>query len=241
MKKTILIISCVAIIVSFAGCSNYGKEKDFDGVELYHTQNVTDGEADKLGDFLVSSKFADGHEKTVQLTKTGSTYNFRFVVKKESANDPNVTKSFKYFASILSAKVFNGAQVNLDVCDDQLKTLSTFASEELGTLKTFDGIQLYHTKSIPDALADSLGNYLISSKFADGNEKTVQINKPAGIYQFKFIIKSGFEKDNAYLKNTKIFASELSGDVFKRAPVEVRLCDEFFNTLVVVPMNPLTK
>ena len=111
MKQSILLGTVLAFVIALSGCSNYGKEKDFDGVELYHTENVTDQEADKLGNFLISQKFADGTGKTVQLTKSGSTYNFRFVVKKESAADPSITKTLKYFASLLSSKVFNGSPV----------------------------------------------------------------------------------------------------------------------------------
>ena len=241
MKKTTLIIPFLMLSLFFSGCSNYGKEKTFNGVDLYHTENVTDQEADSLGSFLVSSKFADGNEKTVQLTKSGGTYNFRFVVKKGAESDESITKSFKYFASIISQKVFNGAPVTIVACDDHLNSLKSFPSDELGKDKTYNGVQLYHTKNIPDALADSLGKFLIASKFAEGKPMTAQIKKPGNTYQFKFVIKSGYEKDTSYLKNSKLFASELSTGVFGGAPVEVRLCDDYMNTLAVVPMEPVTK
>ena len=42
--------------------------------------------------------------------------------------------------------------LKVDVCDDQLKTVSTFASEYLGKKlpKTFDGVDIYHDKNISD-------------------------------------------------------------------------------------------
>ena len=237
MKKIIFILPVVALFLGLASCHNFGKEKTFNGVELYHTPNVTDAETDSLGNFLVSSKFADGTTKTVQITKSGNNYQFRFVAKAGVANDTSMVKTLKFFATVLSSQVFNGEHVDVHLCDNQLKTLKIFASSDYGKEKTFDGVQLYHTKSITDAEVDSLGKFLINSKFANGNDKSVQITKSGNTYQFRLVVKKGIDKDPAYLQNAKSYATDLSKLVFKDAPVEVHLCDDTFNTLAVVTMK----
>lgn len=126
MKNKNLIIGFLAIailtIVS-AACSDYGTKLDYNGGDLYYTKNVTEGDAKKLGDYLVKEKFFDGNPKTVQLDKNGSTYQFRMVVLKDKQNDPATLQLMKTLASELSADVFGNAPTEIHVCDDQLKTL----------------------------------------------------------------------------------------------------------------------
>lgn len=126
MKQKNLISAALAMAILLAAglaCSNYGTKLDYNGGELYYTKNVTEGDAKKLGDYLVKEKFFDGAPKTVQLDKDGSTYQFRMVVQKEKQNDPATISLMKSFATEVSADVFGNAPVEVHVCDDQLKTL----------------------------------------------------------------------------------------------------------------------
>jgi hypothetical protein len=241
MKKYLFTLPILLLFAILTGCNNYGKEKVFDGVELYHTEKVTDAQADTLGNYLVNGKFADGSAKTVQLTKSGDTIQFRMVVKEGVDKDPQYTKTMKFFATLLSAQVFNGAPLQVQLCDDQFSTLKVFSADDYGKEKIFNGVGLLHSKNITDAQVDSLGNYLISSKFADGNAKSVLITKSGNTYQFKFVAKQGADKDPESLKNGKLFASQLSAGVFNNAPVEVHMCDDYLNTVMVLPMDNSTK
>ncbi|MGC3977392.1 MAG: zinc ribbon domain-containing protein [Paludibacteraceae bacterium] len=67
----------------FGGNNAYGKSKTFNGTEVFYTSSITLDEVNRLGKYLIDHEFADGEEKTVQLNKTGNTYEFRMVVKKE--------------------------------------------------------------------------------------------------------------------------------------------------------------
>jgi hypothetical protein len=220
-----------------SACNNLGDEKTYNGVELYHTKSVTDAEASKLGNYLVTSQFADGKDKTVQLTKSGDVYQFNFVVKNGVEKDTSIVKNTKLFASILSAQVFNGAKVEVHMCDEYMKSLKVFVSDDLGKEKNFDGTELFYTKDITEAEVDSLGSYLVREKFANGKEKTAQITKKQNTYQFRFVVKNGVDKDPDFLKNAKVFASDLSANVFAHSPVEVDLCDAYLSTLAAVQMD----
>jgi uncharacterized lipoprotein NlpE involved in copper resistance len=125
MKKIIypLLVFC---ITSLVGCNTNGKEKTFNGVQLFYTSEITEAEADKLGAFLIDSEFADGEDKTVQITKNGNTYEFRMAVKKGLENDQEFAPIFKQFAADISKNVFNNVQVDLHACDEYLNTLRVY-------------------------------------------------------------------------------------------------------------------
>ena len=126
MKKKNFITTILVLTVLMAvglACGSYGTKLDFNGGELYYTDNVTEADAKKLGDYLVKSGFFDGRKITVQLDKSGSTYQFRMVVVKEKQNDDATMILMKAFAGEISEDVFNDAPTELHICDDQLKTL----------------------------------------------------------------------------------------------------------------------
>jgi preprotein translocase subunit SecF len=112
----------ILLVVGLA-CTGHGTKLEFNGGELYYTKNVTEAEAKKLGTYLVEQEFFDGKPKSVQLDKSGSTYQFRMVVQPEKQNDAATLEIMKAFGSQLSSGVFNNAPVEIHICDDQLKTL----------------------------------------------------------------------------------------------------------------------
>jgi hypothetical protein len=111
-------------MLALVGCdAGYGTKLEFNGGQLFYTKNVTAAEANSLGEYLVKEKFYDGNPKSVQLNKSGSTYEFRMVVKKGLESDQSYVDLGKVFAKELSENVFSGSQVDVHFCDDQLKTL----------------------------------------------------------------------------------------------------------------------
>src|SRR5579872_3046447 len=137
MKRYIMGLVVVLMISTLQGCSNFGKEKDFNGVQLYHTPVITDAQADSLGKFLVNQKFADGTEKTVQITKSGDTYQFRFVVKDGAEKDKDILKTLNAFAYSVSINVFNHSPVEIDMCDKYFKTIKVSPFVDFGSIKVF--------------------------------------------------------------------------------------------------------
>ena len=200
MKTKLLVLPVLFLFFLLPGCTNYGKERVYDGVELYHTDKVTDAESDLLGNYLVKDGFVDGNEKTVQFTKSGNTYQFRMVVKEGIDKDANYATIAKFMATMLSAKLFNGQPVELHFCDKYLKTLKVLVADDYGKALVFNRTEVFHTRDITDAEVNTLGNYLTSSKFSNGKEKDVLLTKTGSTYQFKFVIK----------KNTKYYNKKRS-------------------------------
>ena len=124
MRKISTLIFIVTSIL-FSSCSNkeYGEELSKDGVQLFYTDKVTKEEANNLLSYLVEEGFSDGTTKTVQLNKSGNTYEFRMVVKKGIEQDEEYITLFKDLTLELSERVFNNNPVDLHLCDEELETI----------------------------------------------------------------------------------------------------------------------
>jgi hypothetical protein len=103
-----------------------------------------------------------------------------------------------------------------------------------GKEKNFKGVQLFFTDSVTEDEAVALGEYLVEQEFANGEEKTVQLNKTGKAYQFRMVVKKGAEKNSENIRMFKVFAAELSENVFKGEPVEIHICDNRLETIQVV-------
>jgi WD40 repeat protein len=100
-----------------------GKMLEFNGGEIYYTRTVTEADVRKLGDYMVKQRIFEGTRKTMQLNKTGSTYEIRAVVKKGTENSAGFDDFFKTLVKELRDKIFKGSDVVVHLCDDKMKTL----------------------------------------------------------------------------------------------------------------------
>ncbi|HEY0461483.1 MAG TPA: hypothetical protein VGC97_20270 [Pyrinomonadaceae bacterium] len=126
MKKKNFITTALVLTVLLAvglACTGHGTKLEFNGGELYYTDNVTETEAKKLGDYLVEAGFFSGKKITVQLDKPGSIYQFKMVVVPEKQKDEATAELMKSFAGELSENVFDNAPTEAHICDEQLKTI----------------------------------------------------------------------------------------------------------------------
>lgn len=113
-----------------------------------------------------------------------------------------------------------------------------FGCNSLGTKLEYNGSQLYYTKSVTEAEATKLGDYLSKNGFFTTEHKgSVQLDKSGDTYQFRMVVQEGKDKDEKYVAIIPQVANEISKNVFNGAKVEVHLCDQNFNTLKVVPMS----
>lgn len=134
MKKTPQILVAISILFLMA-CSGYGTKLQFEKTKVYYTDKVEKSDAEKLGAFLVKSKFADENEKSIQLTKDETTNNFvfRMVTNKEAAEDKSYEGIFKIYTKQISDSVFNKQPVDFHICDNTFKTLKVITFEKDAT------------------------------------------------------------------------------------------------------------
>jgi hypothetical protein len=123
--------------------------------------------------------------------------------------------------------------------------LSGCSGEDYGTELIFaENNELYYTENVTVEEAQSLGDYLVKQEFFtnDGNGISAQLNKTADIYEFRMVVKEGSEEDQDTIDTMKLFAYDLSQDVFNGESLNIHLCDETLTTLKVVePIDYGTK
>lgn len=129
--RLIKIVIIVLVSSIFVNCSGYGEKLQYGKTEVYFTSKVEKKEAEKLGDFLVSSGFAGENEKSVQLSKNdkNGNYEFRMVTTKEAAESDSYEAIFKVYAKQISDSVFQQKPVDFHVCDNTFNTLKVIAFE----------------------------------------------------------------------------------------------------------------
>ena len=96
---------------------------------MYQIKGFTEEEARKLGEFLEEKKWFDNGRASVQLNKSGGTYEVRLVVKKGIEQDPEVIAAMKQWASDISKKGFGSAPLDIHLCDENLQTVRVVVPE----------------------------------------------------------------------------------------------------------------
>ena len=230
MKKIITVLAGLALLVS---CTSYGEKKVFNGTEVYYKDGVTEAQADKLGESLVSSGFADGGGKSVQFLKDGDTYIFKMVIKEEFLNDKSNEGMFNIFPKELSE--YMDLPVDLHLTDDSFNTLRVHKLEDAIKSINAKATEIRYTNNVTVNEVEKLRDFLIEYGFSDDeNAKTVALDKEDNTYLFKMVLDKSRMDDKNTIAILYMFKEELSKNVFNNQPVKVHMCDELMNTIKIV-------
>lgn len=230
MKKIISLLSAIALLVS---CANYGEKKVHNGTEVYYKDGVTEAQADKLGESLVTSGFANGDPKSVQFVKEGDQYIFKMVIKEEFLNDASMQNIFNFFPKELSDMM--EIPIDLHLCDDTFNTIRVHKLEDARKTLMAKATEVRYTKNVTQQDAEKLKDFLIKYGFAtDDTPKTVGLDKENGKYLFKMVIDKSKLEDKTTISLLTFFKNELSKTVFENNPVNVHMCDELMNTVKTI-------
>jgi hypothetical protein len=121
----LLLLVLFVILISYVGSmvrSPYGNRLEYNGRELYYTSSVTEAQARKLAEYLVSIGFFNGNRYSVQLNKGGSIYEVRVWTKEGTEKNSGIA-SDKNLCRFISLNVFDGKPVEVHLCDTNMKTL----------------------------------------------------------------------------------------------------------------------
>ncbi len=104
-----------------------GSNLDFNGNKVFYTQGVSKDEAEKLGNYMVSTGFFSGeNKKDIKLDNAQDCFIVSFVMANNAVAGKNETKdTFRQLAKLISKTVFNNAKVKVELCDDSFKPLVT--------------------------------------------------------------------------------------------------------------------
>jgi hypothetical protein len=124
MKKIFLLIAVISI---FSACNNYGKKTKSGHVEAYYKDGITEQQALNACKLICKIDVVANNpltEKSFQLCKQHDTTCFKVIVGKASAATAN-DEDFLALGNVISDSVFNSTPVNIDLTDDEFKSLKT--------------------------------------------------------------------------------------------------------------------
>ena len=231
MKKLLFFLIATQLLLS---CSNYGDKLVFNATEVYYKDGVTEAEATQLGNYLVTSEFADGNTKSVQFVRNKESQNltFRMVMLDEVANDATNDVMFKLFARELSNEFKQ--PVDFEACDNTFKTLKTFYYKDLQKVVKAKATDVMYSANVTDEIAQKTADFLVEYGYSDDRAKTVSIEKTDAGYQFKAVVKPGAEKEEANVVVFKLLRDIMKDSVFGGKPLEMHLCNDKLETLKVL-------
>lgn len=139
-RSIVLFLLFISIsTITFTSCQNYGKEVDFGNLQIFYKDGVSKELAMKLGEYLIKNGLMDEDHSgiSLQVLKNGALYQLKIVVKDNFENNPEYAEGFTKLASILSANVFEGAEVEVYACDKQFRIKKVFHMETQTGWKTY--------------------------------------------------------------------------------------------------------
>lgn len=215
------ILFCFAALS--CGCNEFGQKIVVDGTEVFFDgEKITQADAENLSQFLKSTGFADGGEKSVQLKRDGEKLIFRMVVQPEYLASTEMDRDFKVMCLELSS-AFEGQEVECHGCDERFNLKKKFNGLR-GQLVEFGKSELYYN-SVSTEQLDKVKAVLEKLGFLEF-EGTLYFGKGDGAFEFRMSCNEEFYGDEEIQRETKIWQVEFSKAVDGQK-VAVLLCDEY--------------
>ena len=240
MKQFIFLLF---LTVGLAACNNYGKKVSKDYLEVYYKKGISREQAQKVLDYLLPLWKNEGEkasEKSIQLSKTGDTINFKMVSFKEVMEKMD-DETFYTIGNEISANLFNNAPVNVILTDNKFKTVRTYSFKKIttpdyGEKISSGNIEVYFKKSSNNEEARRLADYLANSINSE-NVISFQISNDEQGILLRMV--SSPEKAST-LEDGEFYsmAAEISKNVFNGAPVTFQLTDDKFNPFKTFDYKP---
>lgn len=127
----------MSIILTVLVLSN-GVMADDDWVDLkygihvltYNKKTTAEADAKRLGNWLSEKDgpFTEENSHIVALSMNEKTYEIRYKIKKGNEQDADVIAALKKWCKLASKQVFNGADVDVHLCDKEWKTLRVISN-----------------------------------------------------------------------------------------------------------------
>lgn len=124
-------IAIFLVLAISSGCSTvskrmfYGDKKQFKGLELYYSGDISESQVNALGAFLIRTKFAKDSQSSARISKVGGVYVFQMPIK-PGMNYMQHEFLFRDYAKQMSEDVFGNQPVSIHACDEYLNTLAQF-------------------------------------------------------------------------------------------------------------------
>jgi hypothetical protein len=212
---------------------------------------ITQEQAQQVGDYLLEYDFFDAQTERLVMVMYDSEQDMYYISL--SVDDPEQVTDQGYVnlaaatCGVVSANVFNGGVVTMDLCDENLDTLRMVTADDLITEPepepevvpdlfemAFNDSMLRYSPNIPTDLAEKFGNYLISEAemMVPGDGMELRLEQESDRYVFSFVAKEEAFDDESYHEVCMDFAQKLSTDIFEGVMVTICLCNDNWEPVV---------
>jgi len=119
----------IVFLLFLISCSNGGPKESFGYLDVYYTESVSNSEVLDLGDYLMGIGFglSEDRKEVVRLSKDNNgRYLIEFVMRDGKVS---LESSWRLTGDGISQKVFNGAPVDVNLCDSNFNTLKFLPAE----------------------------------------------------------------------------------------------------------------
>lgn len=117
------ILSLAILCTVLSACGNYGNELEYGDAILYYTNDIPQGDAIRLGNFLDTEGFFMD-DKTAQLTTRNDTLLVRLIATDPEKEIPGSSaQALDQMSIILTESVFEGDPVVIEVCDQNFQPI----------------------------------------------------------------------------------------------------------------------
>ena len=115
----------IVILLILSSCSNSDDKVSVAHLDIYYTDNLED-EARQLGSYLFDTNYGmSENEVMIRLSKTNDGFMVSFVV---SENELSLERSWRLQGENISRAVFNGAPVDVNLCDSKFNSLKLLSA-----------------------------------------------------------------------------------------------------------------
>lgn len=233
MKK---IFPFLVAIFAIASCTNHGNKISERYLEVYYKDGVTEQQAQKVFDYLLplwEDKGENTSKKSVQLTRTGDTINFRMVSRMEVME--KMDESLFYTMGNELSGVLNDAPVNLVLTDNSFKELRTYTYKkpelpEFGEKVSSGNIEVYVDGGMDMKTGRDLANFL-NDQMAPDDIISFQLQENnEGFVNVRMVSSEEKAKDITY-ESIAEFLESMSQKVFDGNPIIMDFTDTQFKTI----------
>ena len=218
----------------------YGKRFDTGSENIvFFKGDITQKEAEEFGNFLKKIGYFSRSKQMVQLSKTNSVVQARFILKKKKWKKKKFKDSFKGMGRQIWTEIFPDQKIEIHLCDKPFETKSLIPWNEINPygdkLDIGDGQIVYYKEGATEEDAEKFGRFLEGEGFFDyTGPKSVMLSKTHKGFAVYFILQKNSWKKKTIQKEFKDFGEKLSKEVFEGSPIEVHLCNDKFESKKVV-------
>lgn len=233
-SKAILGMMAALVLFAVGGCGKHGPKTSHGTVDVHFTDGVTKAEADTVGDYLRRTWGEAPFRRTVQLKKKDDGYVFRMVVKKEFLTDEATLNKLAFDAARISRDALGSAPVELHACDANLETVKVIPPRPDVRYSVVDRkVEVFYPAKTDKDDAEKLAKYLTAIM---GNEAIVsfKLARRDKVNEVHMVTNPEALKQPEIIEALKKDRKAIADNAFKGQPTELHLCDDVFNTVLVL-------